>query len=147
MHCTCSVPFRPLLLAGSLILSFGCTATATPVSADREQCGDLAIDTPTAIRFSQPPALLDRRGAVRSIAVEVSKTTSRGDTMPLPVWFLTGVDGAVLRAVADGSTGAPAIDNAVLTAAVQFKFTPAYRDTTPVCAWFRMYVPSVAPRN
>lgn len=109
-------------------------------------CPAQVLDTPVHISFTQPPALLNRRSAIQWLEKEVSRVDVEVQEASLPVWFLTGVDGSVLDVRLDRSTGSAGLDSAILRAAGRFRFTPAYQDTTPVCFWMRMYVPSTAPR-
>ena len=103
-----------------------------PPPSDASKLGDKPVFTPFTVR----PEIKNRREAVRIVERAYPKLLrDAGIGGNVNVWVFIDVNGKVKNAQVQKSSGNSSLDNAALTAAQKFQFTPALNRDKRVSVW------------
>lgn len=125
-----------------------------PDDEPTEHATGTAADTPTWPAAMTPPVLLTPNavsypsGAYR-VVLDRTSLTSQLSTVPaqgrVVVKVLIRVDGSVAQVAVVESSGVPRLDDAAVTEAFRWMFSPATRDGLPILAWAIISIRFVVP--
>lgn len=143
---------RRNLIPNGRIFIVAVTASATgcntePATARNSGCEPEVLLAPVPTEWTTPPSLRSPLDALRTFQRHLAAAGLEPGAQLPPYRYESLVDtrGRVVQATVSPPTGNQTMDQAIVQAAREIEYLPAYNDSSPVCIWIALPGPVKIP--